>query len=42
VLELARVTGLAPELVLGALGRLAGEGRAVRAGFGWTLAPRRR
>ena len=38
VLALARATGVAPEAVFAALGRLAATGRAVRAGSGWTLA----
>jgi DNA processing protein len=42
VLALARATGVAPETVFAALGRLAATGRAVRAGSGWTLAAGRR
>jgi DNA processing protein len=38
VLALARATGVAPEAVFAALGRLAATGRVVRAGSGWTLA----
>ncbi|HEU5332776.1 MAG TPA: DNA-processing protein DprA [Actinocrinis sp.] len=38
VLALARATGVAPEAVFAALGRLAATGRVVRVGSGWTLA----
>lgn len=38
VLTLARATGVAPEAVFAALGRLAATGRVARAGSGWTLA----
>jgi len=38
VLTLARATGLRPDAVFAALGRLAAVGRAVRLGGGWTLA----
>lgn len=37
VLALARATGVAPEAVFAALGRLAATGRVMRAGSGWTL-----
>jgi DNA processing protein len=39
VLTLARATGLRPDTVFAALGRLAAAGRAMRAGGGWMLAP---
>ena len=39
VLTLARATGLRPDVVFAALGRLAAAGRAIRAGGGWLLAP---
>ncbi len=42
VLALARATGVAPETVFAALGRLAATGKVVRAGSGWTLAAVRR
>jgi DNA processing protein len=38
VLALARATGVAPDAVFAALGRLAAAGRAVRLGGGWVLA----
>lgn len=38
VLALARATGVAPEAVFAALGRLAATGRVMRVGSGWTLA----
>jgi DNA processing protein len=38
VLALARTTGVAPEAVFAALGRLAATGRAARVGSGWALA----
>ncbi len=37
VLAIARVTGLGPDAVFAALGRLAAGGRAVRTGGGWAL-----
>ncbi|MGH3416375.1 MAG: DNA-processing protein DprA, partial [Actinocrinis sp.] len=37
VLAIARVTGIGPDAVFAALGRLAAIGRAVRSGGGWTL-----
>ena len=42
VLALARATGVAPETVFAALGRLAATGKVVRAGSDWTLAAVRR
>lgn len=39
VLTLARATGLRPDAVFAALGRLAAAGRVIRAGGGWMLAP---
>lgn len=38
VLTLARTTGIEPDAVFAALGRLAAQGLAVRSGSGWTLA----
>jgi DNA processing protein len=38
VLTLARATGVRPDAVFAALGRLAADGRAVKAGGGWMLA----
>ncbi|HEU5352863.1 MAG TPA: DNA-processing protein DprA [Actinocrinis sp.] len=39
VFALARATGVGPDAVFAALGRLAACGRAVRAGGGWLLSP---
>ncbi len=38
VLTLARATGVRPDAVFAALGRLAASGRAVKEGGGWMLA----
>jgi DNA processing protein len=38
VLTLARATGMRPDAVFAALGRLAADGRAVKSGGGWILA----
>jgi len=40
VLTLARATGVRPDAVFAALGRLAAGGRAIKEGGGWMLAPR--
>jgi hypothetical protein len=41
VFALARATGIGPDAVFAALGRLAASGRAVKAGGGWMLSTKR-